>query len=107
MARLSGGLDLGLHRNLFLDVVHRQYFDHSVPFAILAGVIVVAAVAARLAGARGPAGDTRSLLLACAAWITIPNAISADLLGDRRTLYYPRYLFSPRLRWPWCWRPAS
>ena len=40
-----------LNRNLFLDVVHRQYFDHSVPFAILAGVIVVAAICA--AGAAG------------------------------------------------------
>ena len=31
----------GLNRNLFLDVVHRQYFDYSVAFAILAGVLVV------------------------------------------------------------------
>lgn len=29
----------GLNRNIILDVIHRQYFDHSVPFAILAGLI--------------------------------------------------------------------
>lgn len=45
----------GLNRNLFLDVVHRQYFDHSVPFAILSGVVVVAAAVLRLTGAPGPA----------------------------------------------------
>ena len=44
----------GLNWNLILDVVHRQYFDHSVPFAILAGVLIVAAIGARLAGAPGP-----------------------------------------------------
>ncbi|OOK66588.1 conserved transmembrane domain protein [Mycobacterium kansasii] len=46
-------MDLGLNRNLFLDVVHRQYFDHSVPFAILSGVVVVAAAVLRLTGAPG------------------------------------------------------
>jgi mannosyltransferase len=82
----------GLHRNLFLDVVHRQYFDHSVPFAILAGVIVVAASAARLAGAPGPGGETRRLLLACAAWIVIPNAIVLIYSATVEPMYYPRYL---------------
>jgi mannosyltransferase len=82
----------GLHRNLFLDVVHRQYFDHSVPFAILAGVVVVAAIAARLAGASGPGGDTRRLMLACAAWIVVPNAIVLIYSAAVEPMYYPRYL---------------
>ena len=33
-----------LNRNLLLDIVHRQYFDHSLPFAILTGVLIVAAI---------------------------------------------------------------
>jgi mannosyltransferase len=82
----------GLHRNLFLDVVHRQYFDHSVPFANLAGVIVVAGIAVRLAGASGPAGDTRRLLLVCAAWIVIPNAVVLIYSAAVEPMYYPRYL---------------
>ena len=78
-----------LTRNLFLDVVHRQYFDHSVPFAILAGVIVVAAIVARLAGVSGLGGDTRRLLLACAAWIRHSHRCCPDLFGDRRTHLLP------------------
>jgi mannosyltransferase len=81
-----------LNRNLFLDVVHRQYFDHSVPFAILAGVIVVAATVARLAGVPRPGGDTRRLLLACAAWIIIPTAVVLIYSVIAEPMYYPRYL---------------
>ena len=81
-----------LNRNLFLDVVHRQYFDHSVPFAILAGVIVVAAIVARLAGVSGLGGDTRRLLLACAAWILIPTGVVLIYSAIAEPIYYPRYL---------------
>ncbi|QUR67416.1 hypothetical protein F6B93_10200 [Mycobacterium spongiae] len=82
----------GLNRNLFLDVVHRQYFDHSVPFAILAGLTLVAAVAARLTGAKCPRGDTRRLLLASAAWIVIPTAVVLIYSATVEPIYYPRYL---------------
>jgi mannosyltransferase len=81
-----------LNRNLFLDVVHRQYFDHSVPFAILAGVIVVAAAVARLAGLPGLGGDTRRLLLASAAWIVIPTGVVLIYSVLVEPMYYPRYL---------------
>ncbi len=84
-----------LNRNLFLDVVHRQYFDHSVPFAILAGVIIVAAILmglARLAGVPGLGGDTRRLLLACAAWIVIPTGVMLIYSVLAEPIYYPRYL---------------
>jgi mannosyltransferase len=81
-----------LHRNLFLDVVHRQFFDHSVPFAILAGVIVVAAIIARLAGVPGLGGDIRGLLLACAAWIVIPTGVVLIYSAIAEPMYYPRYL---------------
>jgi mannosyltransferase len=81
-----------LNRNLFLDVAHRQYFDHSIPFAILAGVIVVAAIVARLAGVPGLGGDTRRLLLACAAWIGIPTGVVLIYSVIAEPIYYPRYL---------------
>jgi mannosyltransferase len=86
----------GLNRNLLLDVVHRQYFDHSVPFAILAGIVVIAAVVAtivaRRAGAPGPGGDTRRLLAVCAAWIVVPNTIVLIYSAAIEPMYYPRYL---------------
>jgi mannosyltransferase len=81
-----------LNRNLFLDVVHRQYFDHSVPFAILAGVIVVAAVVSRLAGVPALDADTRRLLRACAAWIVIPTGVVLLYSALVEPVYYPRYL---------------
>lgn len=81
-----------LNRSLFLDVVQRQYFDHSVWFAICAGVVIVAAIAFPTAGTRAPAGDIRRLLITCAAWIVIPTAVVLiySALGD--PIYYPRYL---------------
>ncbi|MGV7650892.1 glycosyltransferase family 39 protein [Mycobacterium kansasii] len=81
-----------LNRNLFLDVVHRQYFDHSVPFAILSGVVVVAAVVLRLTGAPGPGQGARPLLLAGAAWVLIPTAVVLIYSATVEPIYYPRYL---------------
>jgi mannosyltransferase len=76
-----------------LDVVQHQYFDNSVPFAILSAVIFVAALAIRLTGRWESAGDTRRLLIICAAWIVVPTAVSLiySAIGD--PFYYPRYLF--------------
>ncbi|OSC41358.1 hypothetical protein B8W66_09535 [Mycobacterium decipiens] len=82
----------GLNRNVVLDVVHRQYFDHSVPFAILAGVIVVAGIVAHLAGARGPGGETRRLVLVSVGWIVIPTAVVLIYSATVEPIYYPRYL---------------
>ncbi len=74
------------------DIILRQYFDHSVPFAILTAVLIVAAVAARLKGAPGPGGDTRSLLIVCAAWTVIPTALVVVYSAISEPIYYPRYL---------------
>ncbi|MCV7195366.1 hypothetical protein H7J74_02550 [Mycobacterium angelicum] len=82
----------GLTRNLFLDVVHRQYFDHSVPFAILSGVVVLAAVVMRLVKGAGPAKPTGRLLLLCIMWIVVPNAAVLIYSATVEPMYYPRYL---------------
>jgi len=82
----------GLTRNLFLDVVHRQYFDHSVPFAILAGVVVLAAIVVRLVKGAGPAGATGRLLLLCVMWVVVPNAAVLIYSATVEPMYYPRYL---------------
>jgi mannosyltransferase len=74
------------------DIVLRQYFDHSVPFAVLTAVLIVAAVVARLKGLRGPAGDTRSLLIICAALIVVPTALVVVYSAISEPIYYPRYL---------------
>lgn len=74
------------------DIVQRQYFDHSVPVAILSAVLIVAAIAARLAGWRGPGGELRALLPMCAAWIVVPTAILVIYSAVGEPMYYPRYL---------------
>ncbi|MCV7260901.1 glycosyltransferase family 39 protein [Mycobacterium shimoidei] len=81
-----------LRRNLFLDVVHRQYFDHSVPFAILSGLTIVAAIAVRRAGRPAPAGDLRPLLISCVAWIVLPTVVILTYSAIGEPIYYPRYL---------------
>jgi mannosyltransferase len=74
------------------DIILRQYFDHSVPFAVLTAVLIVAAVVARLKGLHGPAGDTRSLLIISAAWLVIPTAFVVIYSAIGEPIYYPRYL---------------
>lgn len=74
------------------DIILRQYFDHSVAFAIASGVLIVAAVATRLAGVPGPAGDVRRLLIIAAAWMVIPTALVVVYSAVIEPIYYPRYL---------------
>ncbi|OMC17808.1 hypothetical protein A5736_15320 [Mycobacterium sp. SP-6446] len=74
------------------DIVLRQYFDHSVPFAILTAVLIVAAAVAWLRGARGPAGDVRALLVICGAWIVLPTALVVVYSAAIEPIYFPRYL---------------
>jgi mannosyltransferase len=82
----------GLNRNLFLDVVHRQFFDHSVPFAILSGVLVLAAAMLQLAGkARAEHGAGR-LFLVSALWVVVPTAAVLIYSAVSEPIYYPRYL---------------
>lgn len=87
----------GLNRNLFLDVVHRQFFDYSVPFAILAGAVVVAAAGTAIAtrSARTStrqAPESRRVLLAAVAWVVIPTAIVLTYSALVEPIYFPRYL---------------
>ncbi|QLL09731.1 glycosyltransferase family 39 protein [Mycobacterium vicinigordonae] len=82
----------GLHRNLFLDVVHRQFFDHSIAFAILSGVMVVVAAVTRFTGrARAEVGTGR-LLLISVLWVVIPTATVLIYSAVSEPIYYPRYL---------------
>lgn len=74
------------------DIILRQYFDHSVAFAIASAVLIVAAAAARLAGVPAPAGDLRRLLVIAAAWMVIPTALVVGYSAVIEPIYYPRYL---------------
>jgi len=76
----------------WLDVLLHQYFDNSVPFAILAALILVTALTIRFAGRWHSAGDTHRALIICGAWIAVPTAISLVYSAISDPFYYPRYL---------------
>lgn len=74
------------------DIILRQYFDHGVAFAIASGVLIIAAVVARLAGIPAPAGDVRRLSIIAAAWMVLPTALVVVYSAVVEPIYYPRYL---------------
>lgn len=76
-----------------LDVFLHQYFDNSVPFALLTALIFVVALAIRLTGRWESAGDPRRMLIICLAWMVVPTAISLIYSALSDPFYYPRYLF--------------
>jgi mannosyltransferase len=76
-----------------IDVLQHQFFDNSIPFAILTAIILVAALAFRLTGRWECDGDTRRLLTACAAWIVVPPTVSLIYSALTEPFYYPRYMF--------------
>jgi mannosyltransferase len=66
-----------------------QYFDLSVPFAVLAGTILIAGIGCGLTDA---GSIPRRLVLVTTAWITVPTAILLAYSALRHPVYYPRYL---------------
>ena len=76
-----------------LDVVLHQYFDNSVPFAILAGAHFRCRADDSDDGSMALLGDTRRVLIICAAWMVVPTAISLIYSAISDPFYYPRYLF--------------
>lgn len=75
-----------------IDVAQHQYFENSVPFGILAGVVALAAIAVRLARKTGCGGDTRRLLVICVAWMVLPTAVNLVYSAVSKPVYFPRYL---------------
>ena len=75
-----------------IDVVQHQFFDNSVPLAVLSAVIIVAALAVRRTGRWESVGNTGHLLMVCAAWIVVPTAVSLIYSAITDPLYRPRYL---------------
>lgn len=74
----------------YVEVAKEQYFDDSVPFAVLAGLVLVAPLVRR----RFPPSDTgnRQLAIIAIAWITLPTAVLLGYSVWLEPIYYPRYL---------------
>lgn len=73
-------------------ILGEQYFDHSLSFAILAGLTLASGMLCRTRAA-GVAGDQPGRLVVVAvAWIVIPTAALLVYSVLRHPVYYPRYL---------------
>lgn len=71
------------------EVLREQYFDHSVAFAVLAGVVLSLLVLRRF---RPTDAGVRSLVAISAAWIVLPTAVLLLYSVGWDPVYYPRYL---------------
>jgi mannosyltransferase len=71
-----------------IEIVQEQYFDHSVSFALMAGVALAAPLALRC-----PWETTnRQLAVIALAWIALPTAVLLLYSVVQQPIYYPRYL---------------
>lgn len=72
------------------EVLLRQYFDHSVPFAVLAAAVLGAPLVIRRL--RPTDDGTRRLVLVTTVWVAAPTAVLLAYSAVAQPLYYPRYL---------------
>jgi mannosyltransferase len=77
-----------LHAGTVVDIAQEQYFDHSVPFAVLAGVVLLAPLMLR----RPWETQNRRLALIALAWIALPTLVLVLYSVVQTPIYYPRYL---------------
>lgn len=75
----------GLHT--ISDILLVQYFDHSVPFAVIAGVVLATALVSRR-----QLGHRRRLTVVAWVWIIAPTLALLTYSIVRHPVYYPRYL---------------
>jgi len=73
-----------------VEIAEEQYFDHSVAFAVLAGLTIAAAVVLRRT--RAMTDGDRRLAVLTAAWIALPTAVLVAYSALAGPIYYPRYL---------------
>ncbi len=71
------------------EVLQEQYFDHSVAFAVLAGVVLGLLAMRRF---RPTDAGLRSLVAISAAWIVLPTGVLLLYSTWWEPVYYPRYL---------------
>lgn len=79
---------LGLHS--VVEVLVRQYFDHSVAFAVLAAAVLGAPLVVRRL--RPTDDGVRRLVLVATVWVVAPTAVLLVYSAVAQPLYYPRYL---------------
>ena len=74
------------------DIVQRQYFDHSVPFAVLTAVLIVAAIVARLSAWQPRRARRAASCSSAQPGSSFPPPSSSSTRPSTNPLYFPRYL---------------
>jgi mannosyltransferase len=80
----------GLHS--VAEVLREQYFDHSLPFAVGAGLIMLAAALHRRPSRLLPENTGWRLVGVAVAWMAVPTAVLLTYSVFDTPVYYPRYL---------------
>ena len=81
-----------LNWHTIVEIVQEQYFDHSVPFAILAGVVLAAPIVLPRSGIGPSDVEYRRLAAISVAWMALPTAVLLGYSLWLEPIYYPRYL---------------
>jgi mannosyltransferase len=81
---------LGWHSAV--ELLREQYFDDSVPFAVLAGCVFIAAALLRRPSWLLPENAGRRLVCVAVVWIVVPTAAMLIHSAVSTPVYYPRYL---------------
>ena len=71
-----------------VEIAQEQYFDHSVSFALLAGLVLATPLALR----RPWETRNRQLAIIALSWIGLPTAVLLLYSVVQQPIYYPRYL---------------
>ncbi len=77
-----------VHLGTVVDIAQEQYFDHSVPFAVLAGLVLVAPLVVRSPWETA----NRQLAAIAVVWIALPTLVLVLYSVVQQPIYYPRYL---------------
>ena len=77
-----------LQASTVVEIAQQQFFDHSVPFALLAGTVLLAPLVVRRQWETG----NRQLAGIAVAWIVLPTAVLLLYSVAQTPIYYPRYL---------------
>ncbi len=73
-------------------ILQEQYFDRSLPVAVLAGLLLVSGLLCRSRAAVVAGPDAGRLVAITAAWILLPTVALIVYSAVHHPIYYPRYL---------------
>ena len=81
-----------LHWHTTIAIIQEQYFDGSIPFAIVAGAVLAAPIVLPRSGIGISNVESRGLVVIAVAWIALPTTVLLIYSLWLEPMYHPRYL---------------